>query len=141
MIVLDTMAVLYFLGGSESFRQHLRQELDASPRVCISVASFWEIGIKGRAGKLDLDGKPIDTPSALRELIEECQRAGFELIPINEQHVCAASYLPGTHKDPFDRMIVAQALERDATLFSSDASLDALSPDLRRKWASPTRRS
>ena len=140
MIFLDTMALLYFLAGSQEFSNELRNEILGEPTVFVSVASFWEIGIKGKSGKLDLDGVPIATEEDVAELIETTRAQGFQVVPITEHHACSAPFLHGTHKDPFDRMIVAQALERNATLLSSDSALDKLSPSLRRKWAEPVRK-
>jgi PIN domain nuclease of toxin-antitoxin system len=140
MIVLDTMALLYFLGGSEKLPKQLRREILDASVAGVPAASIWEIGIKGKSGRLDLDGKLIDTQVALEEMVANCKEQNLEIIAITPEDVCCAPFLGGAHKDPFDRMIVAQALERNATLISSDATLDSLSPALRRRWAEPERR-
>ena len=140
MIFLDTMALLYFLGGSRAMPVELREAIISTPVVYVSVASFWEIGIKGSAGKVDLDGRSISTPNDVEELLQSSKAQGFHVLPISEPDVLRAPFLGGPHKDPFDRMIVAQALERNAVLFSNDAILDSLSPALQRRWADPTNR-
>jgi PIN domain nuclease of toxin-antitoxin system len=140
MIFLDTMALLYFVNGEERLPIALREEILNAQSVCVSVASIWEIGIKGRLGRLDFLGHKLDTAEAVERLVAKCREEGLELIAIQPEHVCAAPFLKGMHKDPFDRMIVAQALERNATLISSDATLDSLSPALRRRWAEADRR-
>ena len=133
MIFLDTMALLYFVNGDQRFPIELRKQL-SSGKVLVSVATIWEIGIKGRSGKLDFLGNPIMSADHLRPLIEKCEQEAFQIVPISPGHASIAPFLDGDHKDPFDRIIVAQALEQDATLFSSDAALDSLSPALRRRW-------
>ena len=133
MILLDTMALLFFIEGETALPEALRAEIKNDSVVYVSAASIWEIGIKSRSGKLDFDGDEFDSRK-LNELTEICREQGFTLLPITEAHACSAPFLPGTHKDPFDRMIVAQALERNAVLLSNDRKLDSLSPDLRRRW-------
>jgi PIN domain nuclease of toxin-antitoxin system len=140
MIFLDTMALLFFVNGDERLPLAAREEILTSHTVSVSVASIWEAGIKGKLGKLYFLGEALNSPQALERLVARCREEEIEVVPIQPQHACAAPFLAGGHKDPFDRMIVAQALERHATLLSSDAALDALSPALRRKWAEPTRK-
>lgn len=78
--------------------------------VLVSIASLWEIAIKKALGKLEA---PDDLPSRLQQL-------GFELLPIELEHVWAVGALPHHHGDPFDRLLVAQAQAERLPILSSD---------------------
>ena len=87
---------------------------DPAHTLVLSVASVWEMQIKVQIGKLDLD-RP------LHEIIAEQQRNNLlELLPIELRHVLALQQLPLHHKDPFDRIIIAQAYSEQLTLLSVD---------------------
>jgi len=88
----------------------LRRIASSSP-VYLSMASVWELEIKRNNGRLDLD------PAVWARLSEP----GFSLLSIELDDVLMATALPAIHRDPFDRMIIAQALRRDLVLVSSDA--------------------
>ena len=134
------MALLYYVSDSPRLPTSLRDEITNSDTVYVSAASIWEIGIKGNLGRFGIGWRGFTSVSALERLVETCRNEDFTLLPITGQHACVAPFLEGPHKDPFDRMIVAQAIERDAMVLSSDAALDTLSPALRRKWAEPDRK-
>jgi PIN domain nuclease of toxin-antitoxin system len=87
----------------------------------LSVASIWEIGIKYHLGKLPLPLAPADYVPARLALTKTTP------LSISGPHALRASSLPAIHRDPFDRMIVAQALVEGITVLSSDAQLDAYS--------------
>ena len=140
MIFLDTMALLYYVSDSPRLPAILREEIVSTETVYVSVASIWEIGIKGNLGRFRVGWSEFSSSAALETLVATCRSEKFLVLPINADHACVAPFLPGDHKDPFDRMIVAQAVERNATLLSNDAALDMLSPALRRKWEAPTRK-
>lgn len=78
-----------------------------------SVASLWEIAIKQSQGKLDID-------ASISELDHTFRRAGFHRLPIAPSHLDRIKALPGIHRDPFDRLLVAQALEEDLTIVTRD---------------------
>jgi len=82
----------------------------------VSAASIWEVGIKAALGKLAAD------PS---ELLAEVEPAGFRLLPVGGDHAAAVSLLPALHKDPFDRMLIAQAKTEPLLLLTNDAALPA----------------
>ena len=86
------------------------QIADVGNQVFVSVVSLWEIAIKRAIGKLHA---PID-------LQLDVARAGFELFPITVNHIVATERLPRHHRDPFDRMRIAQAMEEQATLVTRD---------------------
>ena len=96
----------------------------AENRLLLSVASIWEMQIKAQLGKLTLE-KP------LAELVEAQQRVnGLELLPIQLSHVLALDSLPLYHRDPFDRLLVAQANAEGAVLLSQDSLFAKYSVEL-----------
>lgn len=92
------------------------QDAVASPanQVWVSVASAWEIAIKHALGRLTF---PVD------RFEEVLQRMGFDTLPIHIAHTIAAGRLPRHHDDPFDRMLIAQALTESLTLVSTDRAI------------------
>ncbi len=87
---------------------------DKSNTVLLSVASIWEMQIKLQLGKLKFN-------LPLAELVESQQRINnIEILPVNLNHVLALDSLPNHHKDPFDRLLIAQAIIEDAFLVSCD---------------------
>jgi PIN domain nuclease of toxin-antitoxin system len=114
-LLLDTSALLWWLDGD---RRLGRAAADAVARpgavVFVSAASAWEIAVKRAIGKLDV-------PFVVSEAIE--RNAFFEL-PITVEHATAAGALPLHHRDPFDRMLVAQAQLEDLTLVTSDPRIE-----------------
>lgn len=82
-------------------------------RVVISAVSVWEVAIKRRLGKLDAPG----------DLLAQLEGAGVELLPITASHADRVSDLSDHHRDPFDRLLVAQALVEGMALATADASL------------------
>jgi PIN domain nuclease of toxin-antitoxin system len=87
---------------------------DPRNRIVVSVATTWELTIKAMAGKLRLPEPPAPY---LEGLVRDF---GYELLPIQERHVAALPELPAIHDDPFDRMLVAQALVEDLDLVTGD---------------------
>jgi PIN domain nuclease of toxin-antitoxin system len=86
--------------------------------LVVSLASFWEMGIKAANGKLPdyanlIAGGSAAVEAALRE-------SGFEFLTVTLRHALAAPLLPQHHKDPFDRMLIAQAMEEGLVLITSD---------------------
>lgn len=102
-MLLDSHALLWFLSGDSSrIGARLRETIEAGPAF-VSVASLWKIGIKVELGKLRAPG----------DLPERVAANGFQLLPVEAQHAWAVRELPAHHRDPFDRLLIAQAkLER-----------------------------
>lgn len=119
-LLLDTHSFLWFVDGSPRLSAAARILIeDAVNDVFLSVASVWEIAIKIGAGKLDL-GQPIE-----RRIPEELRDNDIELLNITVDHTAVVAVLPLHHRDPFDRMLVAQAQAEQMPIISSDAVLDA----------------
>jgi PIN domain nuclease of toxin-antitoxin system len=89
-------------------------------RILISAAVIWEISIKRQLGKLD----------APTDLLEQLERAGVDLLPITARHADRVGTLPMHHRDPFDRLLVAQANVDGLTLVTADRELSAYGVDL-----------
>jgi PIN domain nuclease of toxin-antitoxin system len=126
-LLLDTHALLWFLGGSGRLSTTARVAIeDMANERLFSVAGAWEIAIKASLGKLDL------TVPFQRLVPGELHANAIELLPILPAHLVGVLGLPFHHRDPFDRMYVAQAVAEGATLVSADPALDAYG--VRRLW-------
>jgi PIN domain nuclease of toxin-antitoxin system len=112
---LDTHILLWWLADdprlTETARQRIAQEAQS---VFVSVVSLWEIALKVGRGKLRAD---------LRAIHEHIEHGEFSYLPVEPAHVLKMSELPGHHTDPFDRMLVAQAMSEKLSLLTCDAPL------------------
>ena len=119
-LLLDTHSFLWFWWDDPQLSETAKQAIcDATNRKLISTASCWEIAIKVSLKKLDL-GAPY------RGFIHEHMvRNNFELLQITDEHLAMLVDLPFHHKDPFDRLLVAQSLYEQIPIVSVDPQLDA----------------
>ncbi len=116
-LLLDTHLLLWAASGDRQLSPTARAMLeDPANTLHVSAASLWEITIKHRLGRHDFRIDPIRLHRGLRE-------NGYEDLPITAAHALAAGALPMLHKDPFDRMLVAQATIDGLILLTSDATL------------------
>lgn len=103
-LLLDTHAFLWGVADDPALSKRVRQEvLNPTNDVLVSTASFWEISIKYGLGTLALPDAP-DLYLPTKRLA-----AGFDLLPVEELEACLVHSLPSHHRDPFDRLLVAQA--------------------------------
>ena len=110
--LLDTHALLWAVATPTELPPRVRELLeDGSRDVLVSAASTWEIAIKQALGKLELD---------LHALLSAVKALAFSELPIRFEHSVRAGSLPPHHRDPFDRMLVAQALEEGLTIVTRD---------------------
>ncbi|ONM47458.1 type II toxin-antitoxin system VapC family toxin [Nocardia donostiensis] len=109
-LLLDTHVALWWLLDDPALPEDLADVLDHEPDIYLSVATIWEVAIKQAAGKLE---GPTDLPELLRD-------SGFVLLAIETTHAIAAGQLPLIHRDPFDRMLVAQARSEGLRLVTRD---------------------
>lgn len=109
-LLLDTPALLWWLAGQALSDEASARIADGSTLVAVSAASIWEVAIKAALGKVRLDGS----------LAEQVRLNGFEPLPISLDHAEAAGALPLHHRDPFDRMLVAQAQHEQLTIVTRD---------------------
>ena len=126
-VLLDTHAFLWFVLGDGNLPLQARVAIeDSANLVLLSPASYWEIAIKISAGKYRLNRS-----------YEEFWRKGMQenpigLLPVELRHTTKLLSLPFHHKDPFDRLLVAQALTEQIPLISGDPTLDAYG--IQRVW-------
>jgi PIN domain nuclease of toxin-antitoxin system len=119
-LLLDTHAFLWFIGGDAKLSSVARNVIeDATNQPLLSVASLWEMAIKASLGKLSM-GQPFDTL-----IPQQLEINGIELLGIEIQHTAVVSSLPFHHRDPFDRVLVAQAMVEQIPVVSADAVFDA----------------
>ncbi len=112
--LVDTHALLWALGEPSALSPAARDAIaDPSNLIVVSSASLWECAIKASVGKLDL-------PEDFFNFIPE---AGYEVMPIRISHLNVYRTLPMHHRDPFDRMLVAQAQAEALTLISRDPEI------------------
>ncbi|HEV2199950.1 MAG TPA: type II toxin-antitoxin system VapC family toxin [Bryobacteraceae bacterium] len=109
-LLLDTHVLLWWLAASKNLSREARQAVLAGERVFVSAATVWEISIKVARGKLRVQG----------DLEEHLRINRFHPLPVTVAHALAAGALPRHHGDPFDRMLVAQAVIESLTLVTAD---------------------
>ena len=117
-LLLDTHALLWWLTGAPMADDASSAIADADTLVAVSAATLWEIGIKRAIGKLQFEG-------SLDEGLD-----AFVPLPIGWGHAKAAAALPPHHRDPFDRMLIAQAQIEGLTLVTRDPAMAASDVDL-----------
>ena len=118
--LLDTHTFLWFAGGNPRLDDYARQLIE-NPEIgrLLSIASLWEMAIKVSLGRLYL-GLPFE------DLIPEQMRLnGIQLLGIELEHVTPVTTLPFHHRDPFDRLLVAQAMVEQMPIVSADPAFDA----------------
>ena len=112
--ILDTHAFLWFVSGDKQLPESAKRIIGNIDESCfLSVASLWEITIKLQNNKLDLG-------LSLKELFDFADRNQIEIIPINYEHLLQLSKLPVHHNDPFDRLIIAQAISEELIIITRD---------------------
>ena len=117
-ILLDTHAWLWMISTPERFsKQALRMVEKTSVELVLSAASAWEISIKHGLGRIELPG---DAEAVIPDLM---LRSGVEALPITHTHALRAGALPAHHKDPFDRILVAQAQLEGIPILTADQEI------------------
>jgi PIN domain nuclease of toxin-antitoxin system len=128
--LLDIHALLWFVLDDPALPDAARRLIaDRAHRILVSPDSYWEIAIKISIGKYRLD-EPLH-----RTLERELAVNDFEILPILPRHMAWLTDLPFHHRDPFDRLLIAQALAEQVPLISADPQLDAY--PVKRLWRSP----
>jgi PIN domain nuclease of toxin-antitoxin system len=126
-LVLDTHSFLWFVSGDERLPLRCREAIGGDGvRVFVSAAVAWEIGIKHALGKLP------GAASIANDMPRAIEENGFAPLDITVAHAQRAGALPPHHNDPFDRMLVAQALAEDLVLVSNETIFDRYG--VRRLW-------
>lgn len=117
-ILLDTHIFLWLAADDKRLIASARQLITSASQVFVSSASIWEIAIKARVNKIDVD------PEAA---VQEMKICGFLELPVLAKHAVVVGRLPLLHNDPFDRLLVAQAIAEPMRLLTSDDQLLAYS--------------
>ncbi|MGC2463824.1 MAG: type II toxin-antitoxin system VapC family toxin [Candidatus Acidiferrum sp.] len=114
-VLLDTHALIWWLEGAGRLSTRARRVIaDPEAMVLVSAASAWEIAIKHQAGKFRV-------PDLIRDFPGRLQQEGFVELPISIEHAVRAGVLSGKHKDPFDRVLIAQSQVEDAAMVTRDS--------------------
>lgn len=113
-LLLDTHAFLWFVGDDDRLSAPARRAIERAGEAYVSVASCWEMAMKVSIGKLRV-ATPID-----RFLPEQLAANDFELLHVDLPHALRVARLPWHHRDPFDRLLVSQALEERLAIVSAD---------------------
>lgn len=114
-LLLDTSTFLWLITDAARLPKRARAAItDPDSEVWLSAISVWEIAIKQKIGRLDLPGPAGSYASSARE------RHGIAALPLAERAVAHLTKLPDAHKDPFDRMLVCQAIEHDLCVVTND---------------------
>jgi PIN domain nuclease of toxin-antitoxin system len=116
-LLLDTHIFLWYITGDERVSSHMRRAVEDSEAAYLSVVSLWEATIKYQLGKLPLPEEPHPWLAVQRE------QHGIEPLPLDEASVARLATLAPHHRDPFDRMLVCQALEHELTIVTVDSVL------------------
>lgn len=120
-LLLDTHIAIWLVRDATELSAQARRLIQEAEAVHFSSASLWEATIKVGLGKLPLDPQ---------RLADQLQRAGIRPLDVTWQHALSVHRLPPIHKDPFDRLLVAQALAEPLHLLTHDATLVPYSADL-----------
>src|SRR5438128_1021891 len=113
-LLIDTHIFLWAIQGSASLKSNIRRIISEAEQVYVSAASIWEIAIKARLGKVEVDAA---------SLVEAIGESGFFELPVRVGHAAGVAELPLLHSDPFDRLLVAQAMAEPLKFLTADPVL------------------
>ena len=116
--LIDTHAVIWFITDNAKLPLKIKQIIEDKKNSCyVSLATYWEIAIKHSLGRLILN-------SDLEAIFKIIEETGIELLPITTKHILENANLEFYHQDPFDRIIIAQAMIENLTVISKDNQFD-----------------
>jgi PIN domain nuclease of toxin-antitoxin system len=113
-LLLDTHIFLWAVMGDSALKAPVRRVIEEADEVYVSAASIWEIAIKARLGKIEADTDA---------LVDEIAQVGFRELPVRLRHAAGVAKLPLHHTDPFDRLLIAQAIAEPLKLLTVDKPL------------------
>ena len=113
-LLVDTHALIWFITDNNKLPINTKKFIESNDNDCyVSIATFWEIGIKNSIGRLDLN-------SDLQKIFRIIEESGFDILPITTNHILQNADLKFYHQDPFDRIIIAQAMVEKMTIITKD---------------------
>ena len=117
MYLLDTNALLYFLYDSGKLSKKASDIIyHNDEKINVSIVSMWEIAIKSSIGKLEIK-------SSISKIAETCEKEQFDILPIKPLHLDEIGRLPAIHGDPFDRLIISQAISENLIIITKDGTI------------------
>jgi PIN domain nuclease of toxin-antitoxin system len=125
-LLLDTHTFLWFIEDNLSLSIKAKNLLESDRDLFISIASLWEISIKISLGKLTLT-EPLKV-----FIVDQLKKNDIEILPIEIEHLVLVSALPFHHRDPFDRLLIAQSVIEEMPIVSIDSQFDLYS--VKRLW-------
>ena len=124
--ILDTHTLLWFIENDTKLSSSAKSIIETFPKtIYVSVVSLQEIAIKVNIGKLEIS-------ASINKLLQFLTDQDIEVLPISNKHLSAYVNLPLHHRDPFDRMIIVQAIESKLTVLGTDETFDQY--DISREW-------
>jgi len=117
MYLIDTHAYLWFLNDDPRLPARVKEIIEKEEGLCISIATFWEMAIKSNLKKLTL-------PASIPDLMADCDEYKISILSIAAAHLDCVERMPNFHGDPFDRLILSQALIENMTILSTDEKFD-----------------
>jgi len=113
-LLLDTHVIIWFITDDKKLPRKIDELIkDENNKCFVSIASLWELGVKYSLNRLDIK-------SSLREIFQIIEDSGFETLPVIPEHIIVNSSLDFHHRDPFDRIIIAQAIAEKLTIVTKD---------------------
>ena len=113
-LLLDTHIFLWAVQGNASLKPRVRRMMEAAEQIYVSAASIWEIAIKAQLGKIE---------ASAVDLVDAIEASGFLELPVRALHAVRVADLPLHHTDPFDRLLVSQAMAEPLRLLTVDTVL------------------
>jgi PIN domain nuclease of toxin-antitoxin system len=115
--LLDTHTAIWYFSGDNALSETAKKIiLPLSNQIYLSIISAWEIAIKHNIGKLDIEGNTTD-------YINDAESNGFIFLPIKPSHLAVYESLPLIHRDPFDRLLIATAIDEQMSIISADKNI------------------
>ena len=119
MVLIDTHILLWIFSDSGRLTARARDAIGGND-VCVSIASLWEIAIKA---SLKREDKRLELKETIQTIAETCEAQGIDIVPITPGDCQRVRMLPHHHEDPFDRLIIAQAIEMGVPLITKDENI------------------
>jgi PIN domain nuclease of toxin-antitoxin system len=117
-LLLDTHVFLWFLADAKNLTKKARAQIELADEVCVSAATIWEVAIKAALGKIQVDVARVHAGIGA---------SGFVELPVRASHAAAVAGLPAHHRDPFDRLLIAQATSEPLGFLTADRTLSRYS--------------